>query len=127
MADKGKKHRIIAIEEHYSDSKLGFEMGGRGAAITDRLKDLGDWRIREMDEAGIDVQVLSHTGTGAQQMQPAEAVKTAAEINDRLAETVRLRPDRFQAFAMLPTPDPKGAAVISPPARAARSAMPASP
>ena len=110
MADKGKKHRIIAIEEHYSDSKLGFEMGGRGAAITDRLKDLGDWRIREMDEAGIDVQVLSMAGHHLYQLEPAKAVSIAKEANDRLAEACAKHPNRFAAFAALPTTDPDGAA-----------------
>ena len=109
MADKGKKHRIIAIEEHYSDSKLGFEMGGRGAAITDRLKDLGDWRIREMDEAGIDVQVLSMAGHHLYQLEPAKAVSIAKEANDRLAEACAKHPNRFAAFAALPTTDPDGA------------------
>jgi 2,3-dihydroxybenzoate decarboxylase len=114
MAEAKKKHRIIAIEEHYMDGPFSERARGleglRTAELGRKLRDLTDERIREMDAAGIDVQVLSHTGHGAQQMQPAEAVKTAAEINDRLAETVRACPDRFQAFAMLPTPDPKGAA-----------------
>jgi len=111
MADtKGKKHRIIAIEEHYSDTKLGFGFGGRGPAITDRLKDLGEWRIREMDEAGIDVQVLSMAGGDLYQMDPAKAVPLAREANDRLYEAVKAHPTRFQAFAALPTTDPKAAA-----------------
>jgi len=110
MADKGKKHRIIAIEEHYSDTKLGFEMGGRGPAITDRLKDLGEWRIREMDEAGIDVQVLSMAGHHLYQLEPAKAVSIAKEANDRLAEACAKHPSRFTAFAALPTTDPDAAA-----------------
>ena len=47
MATASKtKPRIIAIEEHYSDPQLAIGSGGRGPAITDRLNDLGDWRIR---------------------------------------------------------------------------------
>lgn len=103
------KPRIIAIEEHYSDPALPLG-GGRPPAITDRLNDLDEWRIREMDEAGIDVQVLSMAGHTLYQMDPEEAVKTATEVNDRLYETVNTRPDRFAGFASLPTTSPKEAA-----------------
>jgi predicted TIM-barrel fold metal-dependent hydrolase len=103
------KHRIIAIEEHYSDQAISF-MGGRPGAITDRLKDIGDWRLREMDEAGIDVQVLSMAGGALYQMPADEAVPLARSINDRLHAAVSARPDRFAAFAALPCTDPKAAA-----------------
>lgn len=63
-----------------------------------------------MDEAGIDVQVLSH-GAPATQRGSAEATtKLARDANDRLREIVRSHPDRFAAFACLPTPEPKAAA-----------------
>ncbi|HYP37168.1 MAG TPA: hypothetical protein VEQ62_12600 [Stellaceae bacterium] len=38
-----------------------------------RLHDLGELRLKEMDEAGIDLQVLSHTMTGLQKLD-AETV-----------------------------------------------------
>jgi 2,3-dihydroxybenzoate decarboxylase len=110
MAATKTKHRIIAIEEHYSDAKVGSGFGGRGPAITDRLKDLGEWRIREMDEAGIDVQVLSMAGGDLYQMDPDSAVAAAKGANDRLYEAVKAHPDRFAAFAALPTTNPKAAA-----------------
>ena len=37
-------------------------------------------------------------------------MRLARGANDRLAETVRAHPDRFAAFAALPTPDPEAAA-----------------
>ena len=63
-----------------------------------------------MDEAGIDMQVLSHANPGLQKMDAETAVRLARIANDRLAETVRAHPDRFAAFAAIPTPDPKAAA-----------------
>ncbi len=55
---------VIALEEHYWDAELakhftGIE-AGRPGEISERLHDLGARRLKEMDEAGIDVQVLSH-------------------------------------------------------------------
>jgi len=63
-----KKPYIIALEEHYQDPEVKQLSGGPGAGreIVERLDDLGALRIREMDEAGIDLQVLSHSIPGLQ-------------------------------------------------------------
>jgi 2,3-dihydroxybenzoate decarboxylase len=71
---------------------------------------LGALRLKEMDEAGIDVQVLSHSAPATQKFDPETAVRLARLANDGLAEAVRAHPDRFAGFAALPTPDPKAAA-----------------
>ena len=63
-----------------------------------------------MDGAGVDMQVLSITNPGTQPLRAAEAVPLAREANDILADAVARRPDRLQAFATLPTPDPEAAA-----------------
>ena len=64
-----------------------------------------------MDAAGIDLQVISHTTPGVQHLDDAEtAVTLAREANDELARAVAEHPDRFAAFATLPTPDPGAAA-----------------
>jgi predicted TIM-barrel fold metal-dependent hydrolase len=108
---------VIALEEHYADPVLqaaGPQAGGGGrspmASIFERLPDLGEGRLREMDEAGIDVHVLSHVPSPVQQLNPESAVELAVGANDRLAEAVARHPDRFAAFAALPTPDPDAAA-----------------
>jgi predicted TIM-barrel fold metal-dependent hydrolase len=62
-----------------------------------------------MDEAGIDMQVLSHSIAGLQRLDAGTAVPLARRANDRLNEVMRDHPDRFAAFAGLPTADPKGA------------------
>jgi 2,3-dihydroxybenzoate decarboxylase len=71
---------------------------------------LGALRLKEMDEAGIDIQVLSHTNPGVQKLDAETSVRLAKAANDRLYETVRANPARFAAFATLPTPDPKASA-----------------
>src|ERR1700722_7582180 len=113
--------RTITLEEHYaSQAFLGGPgrklkeqaetFGGRAAKLFEQLCDLGDKRIAEMDAANIDVQVLSLTSPGTEQLEAAEAVALARESNDRLADAVRSHPTRFAGFATLPTDDPGRAA-----------------
>ena len=69
------KHRVIAIEEHYYDKELAALFTGldgrTGGKLRERLEDLDALRLKEMDEAGVDVQVLSH---GAPATQKLDAV-----------------------------------------------------
>ena len=112
MAPEGKPF-VIALEEHYYDRELAATFDGpegRAPEIRRRLDDLGELRLREMDEAGIDVQVISHGAPSAQRLDQATAVRLARDANDRLAQAIAAHPDRFAAFAALPTPDPKAAA-----------------
>jgi 2,3-dihydroxybenzoate decarboxylase len=106
--------QVIAIEEHYNDSELSSLFEGRDARsiphIVSRLDDLGELRLGEMDEGGIDVQVLSHAAPSTQKLDPETAVRVARNVNDRLKQTIDGNPERFQGFAALPTPDPKAAA-----------------
>jgi len=74
------------------------------------LDDLGDLRLKEMDEAGIDVQVISHGAPSTQRLDAQAAVRLARDANDRLSAAIAAHPERFAAFAALPTPDPKAAA-----------------
>src|SRR6266852_5665783 len=105
------KPYVIALEEHYLDPEVK-ERGGPGAGrdIVERLDDLGALRLREMDEAGIDLQVLSHSIPGLQAVDAATGVPLARRVNDRLYEAVRAHPHRFAGFAALPTADPTAAA-----------------
>ena len=112
MASKDKL-QVIALEEHYWDAEVSktFDAGElRSPELRRRLEDTGELRIKEMDEAGIDVQVLSHAAPSTQRLDAATAIPLAKRANDRLNETVRAHPDRFAAFAALPTADPKAAA-----------------
>jgi len=107
--------KIIALEEHYLDPEVGkhFKEPGpeaRAPALRDRLLDVGELRIKEMDEAGIDLQVLSHTAPATQRMDAELAPKVARVGNDRLKETIDKSNGRFAGFASLPTANPRAAA-----------------
>lgn len=76
----------------------------------ERLLDLSDERLAAMDDAGMDVQVLSLTAPGVQSLEAAEARALSRASNDLLADAAGRRPERFQGVATLATPDPESAA-----------------
>ena len=83
------KPYVIAQEEHYQDAELRRQTGGPGMpSIEERLDDVGALRLREMDESGVDFQVLSHSIPGLQGVDAATGVPLARRVNDRLNEAV---------------------------------------
>ena len=109
------KPQVIALEEHYLDPEVArhWKEGGpeaRPGPLRERLEDVGTLRLREMDEAGIDIQVLSHSAPATQRIDAEAAVSVARQANDKLRERVRGSNGRFEGFAVLPTADPKAAA-----------------
>ena len=107
-----EKPQVIAIEEHYFDPELVEHFGEaeKRPGLRHRLEDLGEQRIRDMDEGGIDIQVLSHAAPATHLLDAELAVPLARGANDRLAETVRANPKRFAGFATLPAIQPHAAA-----------------
>lgn len=114
--------KVIASEEHMMTAEvadawhaLGLERRDPGVAyhqvgdIGQRLLDLSDQRIALMNEAGVDVQVLSLT-TPALHDLGDESVEMARRVNDALAEAVAHHPGRFEAMATLPVARPEAAA-----------------
>src|SRR5689334_6313338 len=107
---------VIAVEEHYWDAEMsktyvGAESGRPGPQM-ERLFDFGGVRLKEMDEVGIDMQVISHGAPSAQKLPPDGAAALVRGANDRLAAACAPHPKRLAAFAALPTtsPNPKDAA-----------------
>ena len=94
------KCQVIAIEEHYYDQELvgHFPAIERNADIVNRMYDVGEWRLREMDEAGIDIQVLSHGAPSTQKLSGEIAVPLTQRVNDRLAAICAANPKRFAAL-----------------------------
>src|SRR5262249_50762666 len=81
-------------------------IGSRYLQVLERLCDVDAKRLSEMDAAGIDVQVLSLSAPGVEQMDPADAVAMARDTNDYLADAVKKHPTRFAGFAAVPTGTP---------------------
>jgi uncharacterized protein len=114
--------RTITLEEHFAtptflngpgrDLKEQAEKhnNARALKLIPQLCDLGDKRIAEMDKAGIDMQIVSLTAPGVEQLDAAEAVALATETNDFVADAIKKHPTRFGGFASLPTAAPDKAA-----------------
>jgi len=79
--------------------------------VHSRLNDFTEYRLPEMDEYSIAVQVLSWVTPGTQYpgLSPQEAIDDARYANDYLALVVAAHPDRFRGFAALPMQDPAAA------------------
>ncbi|MET8629706.1 amidohydrolase family protein [Kitasatospora sp. NPDC004669] len=78
--------------------------------IAKNLHEVGEQRLAHMDDQGIDVAVLSLSSPGVQDLPEADAIAVARDANDELAAIVASHPDRFQAFAAIPTQSPAAAA-----------------
>jgi predicted TIM-barrel fold metal-dependent hydrolase len=116
VKERKDKHptRVIALEEAFLYPKLRELYEPSYVAQLDliygRLTDVGPKRIRRMDAAGIDLQVLSHVAPGVQTLDTDTAISLSREVNDWLGEIVRKYPTRFAGFTMLPTQSPAVAA-----------------
>lgn len=102
FADRNTKSRRL----YYADD-VGEPLGD---SLLNKLLDMGEKRLKDMDAAGIDVQVLSLTTPGVEQFEPATGTALARKINDDLCEVIRRYPDRFIGFAALAPRDPEAAA-----------------
>lgn len=112
--------KIIGIEEHVLPEAVknawttlpGADDGTlalNSPVIDERLADLGEKRLALMDETGVDVQVLSLTTPGLNNLGD-HGVDLARRVNDLLAKTVAANPSRFQALAVLASGDGGAAA-----------------
>src|SRR5258705_2873790 len=105
---------LIAFEEHVLPADLVDQVWPTAMgpeALTAKLADVDDQRLRAMDDAGIDMQVLSVVAPGSQQVPTEAAAELSRALNDRCAEAISAHPDRLNAVATLPTHDP-GAAIV---------------
>jgi aminocarboxymuconate-semialdehyde decarboxylase len=78
---------------------------------TPKLRFTPEERLKDMDEQGVDVQVVSiHTPLFSYDLEPTQGRRLAREVNDEIAAMTRQWPQRFAGLATLPVQD-VGAAV----------------
>jgi 5-carboxyvanillate decarboxylase len=78
----------------------------RATTIVERLLDLGDRRIADMDATGIDLAILSLTAPGVQVFEADEAKAMVVRANDHLADAVSRHPGRFAGMTSIAPQDP---------------------
>lgn len=93
-------------------SLWGFFSGNSEKALAHnrRIQDLDGERLKDMDDSGIDIAVLSLTAPGVQLFDPATATSLAESFNDELAEGIARHPDRYVGLAAFSPLDPANAA-----------------
>lgn len=74
---------------------------GQPGTAAGELENL-DMRLKDMDENGIDMQVLSWRNIGCSEFEVSDGIKWAKKINNTLADVVDKYPDRFAAFCNIP-------------------------
>ncbi|AJX00180.1 amidohydrolase family protein [Burkholderia gladioli pv. gladioli] len=113
---KFKAEMKIALEEHFAieqtvQDSAGFVPQSYWGELKSRLLDLHERRIREMDENGIELMILSLNAPTVQAIPDTNiAYELSRRANDYLAEQIARRPDRFKGFAALPMQSPELAA-----------------
>ena len=135
----GNTMRIIAIEEHfhgpyyldYVQTRTGYPrlehvQDDTGQDVwqwwsneseyqlwlpraINKMRDIGEGRIKEMDESGIDMQILSFT-PGIDDFDADEGTSIAKKVNEELCEAIAKYPQRLAGFAALALKDPMAAA-----------------
>lgn len=88
-----KNVKKIAVEEH---------------AIKEDLEQL-DKRLKDMDEAGIEMQVFSYDVGDTEGFSRSEDLATAKSANETLSRIVEKYPDRFACYCTLPMRNPDAA------------------
>lgn len=106
---------LISVEEHWISDTVREIYNVRGAKdahdedgsvglFVPKLREVGDERLKSMDENGIAIQVVSHVANSI-----ALDLTTCMKVNNELKSLIKVTPSRFAGFAMLPMNDPDGA------------------
>ena len=105
--------KTITLEEHFfTESYLRAAKGDPSVqfgGLQPKLLDLGAGRIAAMDEAGIDLQVLSLAAFALEGLDAATGNALARDVNDELASAVKANPTRLAGFATVGLKDPEAA------------------
>ena len=106
----------ITLEEHFLTP--GFKAAiakvmtvpPEMAALQKKLLDLGEPRLRAMNDGAVDVQVLSIAALGLDRLERNDSTALMHEANDILADSIDQHPTRYAGFANLNLRDPETAA-----------------
>ena len=101
------------VDDPGFNSLVGYYLGStseRARNVSERLQDLGERRLADMDATGIDLQIVSLTSPGVQVLKTDAAIAMARLANDQLAAAIRRHPTRFAGLTAIAPQDPAEAA-----------------
>lgn len=84
----------IAVEEHVNEKDI----------------EIFDKRLKDMDDAGIDMQVISMSLGNVGDMDASRAISITGKANETLSKIVERYPGKFAGYTSLPLQDPDAAA-----------------
>jgi predicted TIM-barrel fold metal-dependent hydrolase len=118
--------RVVALEEHYIAPQIVRRIDPSAISLrgyrprkpppaghlnpSDLLPEIGEVRLKSMDDSRITMQVLSPSAPGPELVAGAEGVALSREMNDHLAAAIVGQPQRFAGFATLPMASPQACA-----------------
>jgi len=103
---EAQRELLASTQEYDPDLFLWRVQTDPNGPVHNRLIDLYDMRMKEMDAYDVDMHLLALTSTGVQMMAPDRAVAVAEVGNDRLHEAIQKHPDRFTGLATIAVQDP---------------------
>ena len=106
---------LIALEEHWlaqsvrdfyvaNNAKHPNDENGIVGMLTPALMEMGETRVKAMDDSGVSLQIVSHVANTL-----ALDHATCVKVNNKLRDLVASRPDRFRGFTTLPMANPEAA------------------
>ncbi|HEY6904544.1 MAG TPA: amidohydrolase family protein [Candidatus Acidoferrales bacterium] len=103
---EAQRELIANTQEYDPDLFLWKVQTDPNGPVHNRLIDLYEMRMQEMDKYDVDMHLLALTSTGVQMMEADRAVAVAEIGNDRLHEAIQRYPDRFTGLATIAVQDP---------------------
>jgi 5-carboxyvanillate decarboxylase len=103
---EAQRELVANTQEYDPDLFLWRVQTDPNGPVHNKLIDLYEMRMREMDKYDVDMHLLALTSTGVQMMEPDRAVAVAEIGNDRLHEAIQRHPDRFTGLATIAVQDP---------------------
>ncbi len=103
---EAQRELVANTQEYDPDLFLWRVQTDPNGPVHNRLIDLYEMRMREMDKYDVDMHLLALTSTGVQMMDADRAVAVAEIGNDRLRDAIQRYPDRFTGLATIAVQDP---------------------
>ncbi|MGA3297568.1 MAG: amidohydrolase family protein, partial [Candidatus Bathyarchaeia archaeon] len=103
-----KKQEGYARSSTDDQGRLLIQYTGDYNVVADSHVNLAD-RLKALDKAGIDMQVLTLTTPGVERETAERGIKLSRLANDEFGQIKQKYPDRFTALATLPVQEPEAA------------------